>query len=82
LASRYWKQGRLGEAKELGVLVLEISKVLGDDHPDTILRMKILASISKEAEDLELRVIIEIEKNMAGEDTTDLVTGMEKPAFT
>ncbi|RDK41730.1 hypothetical protein M752DRAFT_319773 [Aspergillus phoenicis ATCC 13157] len=44
LASIYWNQGRLKEAEELEVQVLELRKrVLGPEHPDTLASMANLA---------------------------------------
>ncbi|KAF2793317.1 hypothetical protein K505DRAFT_244611 [Melanomma pulvis-pyrius CBS 109.77] len=44
LASTYWNQGQWKEAEELGMQVLEIRKrVLGEEHPNTLLSMYNLA---------------------------------------
>ena len=44
LARIYWNQGRLTEAEELEVQVLETRRrVLGNDHPNTLLSMSGLA---------------------------------------
>jgi Tetratricopeptide repeat len=44
LASTYRDQGRLDEAEELGVQVMEgCKKKLGEDHPDTLTSMNNLA---------------------------------------
>jgi hypothetical protein len=40
LASTYWNQGRWKDAEVLEVVVMEMSKrVLGEEHPDTLMRM-------------------------------------------
>ncbi|KAL4971971.1 hypothetical protein BDW66DRAFT_163260 [Aspergillus desertorum] len=64
LLSTHWDLGRLKEAKELGVQVLENCKrILGPEHPDALKSMANLASIHqnrgqlKEAEELEVRVL-------------------------
>ena len=44
LSKTYWNQGRWKEAEELEVLVMETSsRVLGEEHPDTLLSMANLA---------------------------------------
>lgn len=44
LASTYWNQGRLKEAEELEVRVIETRKrVLGEEHPDKLSSMANLA---------------------------------------
>ncbi|KFZ23221.1 hypothetical protein V502_02300 [Pseudogymnoascus sp. VKM F-4520 (FW-2644)] len=49
LASTYWNQGRWKEAEDLGVLVMETRKrVLGHEHPDTLLSMANLAVTLKQ----------------------------------
>jgi hypothetical protein len=46
LASTYWKQGRWGEAEELFVQVIEMSKKkLGADHPYTMASIANLAAM-------------------------------------
>ncbi|KAF2182111.1 hypothetical protein K469DRAFT_587897 [Zopfia rhizophila CBS 207.26] len=59
LALTYWRQGRWKEAEELFVQVVETQKkVLGAEHPDTLVTMHNLASTYrsqerwKEAEEL------------------------------
>lgn len=44
LASTYWGQGRWNEAEELGVQVMKTRiRMLGNDHPDTLINMNNLA---------------------------------------
>jgi hypothetical protein len=44
LASTYRKQGRWGEAEKLEIIVMETSvRVLGAEHPDTLISMNNLA---------------------------------------
>ena len=48
LATTYMSQGQWKEAEELGVQLMEIRKrVLGEEHPDTLLSMHNLAFIWK-----------------------------------
>jgi len=74
LASTYWNQGRLKEAEELEVLVMETRKrVLGEEHPDSLTIMANLASTYwnqgwlKEAEELEV-LVMETTKRVLGEE--------------
>ena len=74
LASTYWNQGRLKEAEELQVRVMETTKrVLGEEHPDSLLGMSNLASTYhqqgrlKEAEELEV-LVMETRKRAFGEE--------------
>jgi YD repeat-containing protein len=64
LATTYNGQGRLKEAEELEVQVMQMSKrVLSDEHPDTLLSMRNLATTYnsqgqlKEVEELEVQVM-------------------------
>ena len=45
LAATYWNQGRLNEAEQLQVQVMDMrKKLLGAEHPDTLSSMKNLAA--------------------------------------
>ncbi|KAF2819853.1 kinesin light chain [Ophiobolus disseminans] len=102
LASMYWNQGRwkeaeeLGvqsqgrwkEAEELGVQVLQTMKrVLGDEHPSTLISMDNLASTYwnqgrwKEAEELEVQVM-ETTKRVLGDEHPDTLTSINNLAHT
>ena len=76
LAITYWNQGRLTEAQELEVRVMETRKrALGEEHPDLLKSMDNLAltyrsqGLLKEADQLELRVM----------ETKQRVLGQEQP---
>jgi Tetratricopeptide repeat len=47
LALTYCEQGRLDEAEELNLEVMEKRKILGADHPDTLTSMNNLSFIWK-----------------------------------
>ncbi|KAF7542294.1 hypothetical protein G7Z17_g11700 [Cylindrodendrum hubeiense] len=88
LASTYYRQGRLEEAEELQVRVMETMKcILGDQHPVTLSSMYNLASMYyhqgrlEEAEELLLRAM-EIGKNVLGEQHPDTLSSMSNLAST
>ncbi|CAI6337008.1 unnamed protein product [Periconia digitata] len=80
--------GKYNEAEELFVQVIETSsRVLGDEHPDTLLSIANLASTYcnqgrwKEAEELEVQVM-EMRKRVLGDEHPDTLTSMINLAFT
>ena len=88
LASTYRSQGRWKEAEELEMQVMEMSlRVLGQEHPDTLISMASLASTYgnqgrwKEAEELEVKVI-ETFKKALGQEHPDTLTSMNNLALT
>ncbi|KAH8698104.1 kinesin light chain [Phaeosphaeriaceae sp. PMI808] len=83
-----YSDGRYKEAEELEVQVMETSsRVLGDEHPDTLTSMANLASTYrsqgrwKEAEKLEVQVI-ETRKKVLGDEHPDTLTSMTNLAST
>src|ERR1700722_8394909 len=84
----YMDGGRWKEAEKLSVLAMETSKrVLGEEHPDTLTSMDILASTywnqgrSKEAEVLQVSVM-ETRKQVLGEEHPDSLMSMGNLAST
>ncbi|TKA52018.1 hypothetical protein B0A49_12511 [Cryomyces minteri] len=82
------KQGRLKEAEELEVQVIETRKrVLGHEHPDTLISISNLASTYseqgrlKEAEELEVQVI-ETRKRVLGDEHLDTLISISNLAST
>src|SRR5437762_3512580 len=80
--------GELKEAEELGVQVMKTQKrVLGLEHPDTLLTMHNLASTYynqerwKEAEELEVQVM-EARKRVLGPEHPDSILAMHTLALT
>jgi len=72
LASTFWNQERWKEAEELDMQVMKTRrKVLGQEHPSTLMSMANLASTCqnqgrwKEAEELEMQVM-ETRKRVLG----------------
>jgi hypothetical protein len=83
LASTYYQLGKLKEALELQVVVLEKRrKILGENHPETLFAMGHLASTYhqlgklKEAEELEV-VVLEKRTNLLGPDHPDTLRTTE-----
>ncbi|KAL5392945.1 hypothetical protein DPSP01_000636 [Paraphaeosphaeria sporulosa] len=83
-----YSDGRYKEAEELFVQVMEMSKrVLGEEHPDTLLSMGNLASTYrnqgrwKEAEELSVQVM-ETRKRVLGEEHPDMLLSMGNLAST
>src|SRR5204863_5431303 len=88
LASTYRNQGRLKEAEELEVQVMETRKrVLGAEHPATLTSMANLASTYrnqgrwKEAKELEVQVM-ETSLRVLGAEHPDTLTSMANLAST
>ncbi|KAJ5651966.1 hypothetical protein N7507_009392 [Penicillium longicatenatum] len=88
LAIAYRNQGRLEEAKQLGVQVMEARKSkLGEDHPDTLTSIANLASTYwnqgrwEEAEQLFVQVV-ETSKSKLGEDHPNTLTSIANLAWT
>ncbi|KAK3384121.1 hypothetical protein B0T24DRAFT_73221 [Lasiosphaeria ovina] len=87
-ASTYWNQGRWKEAEELLAKELSIcSRVLGEEHPDTLISIANLASIYrnqgrwKEAEELGVQVI-KTRKKVLGEEHPSTLNSMANLAST
>jgi tetratricopeptide (TPR) repeat protein len=83
-----WEEGRWKEGEELEVKVLEARRrVLGEEHPDTIIAMANLASTywkqgrSKEAEELDIKVL-EVRRRVLGEEHPDTIIAMANLAST
>jgi len=83
-----WKEGRWKEAEELDVKVMEArSRVLGEEHPDTLSAMGNLASTYrnqgrwKDAEELDVKVM-EARSRVLGEEHPDTITAMVNLAYT
>ncbi|KAF8185237.1 P-loop containing nucleoside triphosphate hydrolase protein [Mycena galopus ATCC 62051] len=80
LAQTHYKRGRLREAEELKVIVLE-KDILGSDHPDTLLSMASLAQTYYQlgrlykAEELQV-VVLEKQWQILGEDDPDTLKSM------
>ncbi|KAH7339460.1 hypothetical protein B0J17DRAFT_716483 [Rhizoctonia solani] len=88
LASTYSALGRLDEAKELEVRVLEAHRrLLGEEHPDTLTSMANLAGTYSdlgrldEAKELEVRVL-EARRRLLGEEHPHTLTSMNNLAGT
>ena len=86
--STFWNQGRLKEAEELDMQVMETRKrVLGEEHPSTLTSMANLALTYKnqgrwkEAEELEVQVM-ETRKRVLGDEHLDVLMAMDNLAFT
>ena len=84
----YYHEGRSKEAEELFKQVMKISKrVLGEEHPDTLIRIVNLASTYrnqgrwKEAEELFVQVM-KISKRVLGEEHPDTLTSIANLAST
>ena len=82
LALTFWNQGRLKEAEELFVQVMETRKrVHGQEHPHTLTSMASLASTFwsqerwKEAEELEVQVMM-TKKRVLGREHPSTLTSM------
>ncbi|KAH7061799.1 kinesin light chain [Paraphoma chrysanthemicola] len=87
-AMALYNDGRWKEAEELEVQVMETSsRVLGDEHPDTLISMNNLASTYsdqgrwKEAEELEVQVM-ETRKRVLGDEHPDTLTSIANLALT
>jgi tetratricopeptide (TPR) repeat protein len=87
-ARALYSDGRYKEAEELHVQVMQTRKrVLGDDHPDTLISMVNLALTYsnqgrwKEAEELEVQVM-QTEKRLLGDEHPDTLTSMANLAAT
>ena len=85
-ASTYRKQGRWDAAEELEAQVMETrTRVLGQEHPDTLASMDNLASTYrdqgrwKEAEELEVQVM-ETRKRVLGQEHPDTLASMNNLA--
>lgn len=83
-----WKEGKWRAAEELVVKVIEASsRVLGEEHPDTISAMANLATTYcsqgrwKEAEELDVKVLVSSSR-VLGEDHPDTITAMDNLAAT
>jgi tetratricopeptide (TPR) repeat protein len=83
-----WKEGRWRDAEELEVQVMEArSRVVGEEHPDTLTAMANLASTYqnqgrwKEAEELEVKVM-EARSRVVGEEHPDTLNAMGNLAST
>ena len=88
ISTVYFYEGRSKEAEELYVQVMETSsRVLGKEHPDTLISMANLASTYrnqgrwKEAEELGVQVM-ETRKRVLGKEHPDTLTSMANLAFT
>jgi len=87
LGSVLYEEGKWNEAEELQVKVMEArSRVLGEEHPDTLTAMANLASTYrnqgrwKEAEELEVKVM-EASSRVLGEEHPDSLTAMANLAY-
>jgi tetratricopeptide (TPR) repeat protein len=87
-ATALYSDGRYKETEELEVLVMETSsRVLGDEHPDTLASMANLAFTYgdqgrwKEAEELQVQVI-ETSSRVLGDEHPDTLASMANLAFT
>jgi tetratricopeptide (TPR) repeat protein len=87
-AGSLFNDGRYKEAEELQVQVMQATKrVLGDEHPDTLLSMGNLASTYrnqgrwKEAEELQVQVM-QATKRVLGDEHPDTLTSMGNLAST
>ncbi|KAI4085751.1 MAG: hypothetical protein L6R37_008477 [Teloschistes peruensis] len=88
VVNTYFDEGRWKEAEELQVQVMETrTRVLGEEHPDTLTSMANLASTYwnqgrwKEAEELNVQVI-ETRTRVLGEEHPDTLTSMANMAST
>ena len=77
MQNTYREQGRLNEAEQLEIQVIEMTKkLLGAEHPDTLTSMENLASTYRrqgrlnEAEHLEIQVM-DMTKNLLGAEHPD-----------
>ena len=84
LARTYFDQGNLEEAEQLGVQVLDMrKKVLGAEHPDTLISMANLAKTYfdqgnlKKAEQLEVQVL-DMRKKVLETGHPDILRGMHQ----
>jgi DNA polymerase III delta prime subunit len=87
-AMALYSDGQYKAAEELFVQVMETRKrVLGDEHPDTLISMNNLASTyrdqgrSNEAEELEVQVM-QTRKRVLGDEHPDTLTSMANLALT
>ncbi|KAF8961360.1 acyl transferase/acyl hydrolase/lysophospholipase [Flammula alnicola] len=87
IALVYSEQGHWNDAEALEVVVMEKSKRVGDDHPDTLTSMANLAATYRDqghwsdAEALEV-VVMEKRKRVLGDDHPDTLTSMANLAVT